>query len=380
MTDSEIRSSSDHEEHKGRSLQKVDSAWLPNNANPFETPLTSSEEKLTPFDQFKVNEEKFNITATYDESNYTTVLDRSKVTDEQERKATEIAEGIESTSSTNSHIQEERGQTVPDDGMNEEEKFSAVLPSDHGADSTAKPAMLSVDDDERQYLAPAVKALFASAESQEADCEYPPHEEHPTQLDKGNDIETTVLDQGTAGCSLRHDMEDTSAVKCNCITEGASGMASPNDKHTFTEAERSCFRRSEIQNHEYLFDDNVRCFVSYHPDVSKIEYEKKQEQPRRVEQTKQEPGQVATKKPSKDSSCAPTSPQIRACAGSTLQQCGESKLGVEKPTNVITRQVILIYLRPPLSLSFTLPFSLSLFYFSASVQTLFKFVNFISTL
>ena len=96
---------------------------------------------------------------------------------------------------------------------------------------------------------------------------------------------------------------------------------------------------SEIQNHDHLFDNNLRCFVSYHPDVSKIEYEKKQEQ--LVEQTKQKPKQVATQGHSKDSSCTPTSPQMRAYAGSTPQQRGDVRiLSVEEPTDATTRQVI----------------------------------------
>lgn len=40
---------------------------------------------------------------------------------------------------------------------------------------------------------------------------------------KRYDIETTIPDQGAY--VLVHDMEDTSAVNFNCITEGASGVA-----------------------------------------------------------------------------------------------------------------------------------------------------------
>ena len=112
-----------------RPLQKVPSVWLANDTEPSEALLTGS---AAPFDQFKVYEEMSGATAKYDESLYTTVLDPSKITVEQEMKAAEVAASIESARSTNIHIQEERGQTVLGDGMNEEEKFSAVLPSDHG--------------------------------------------------------------------------------------------------------------------------------------------------------------------------------------------------------------------------------------------------------
>ena len=205
-----------------------------------------------------------------------------------------------------------------------------------------EPAMLIANDAERQSFAPAVKAFFASAKYHVSPCEHSLNEEHHAQCDGGHDAETTIPDQGAAYCSLRHDMKDASASNCNCTTttEAASGVTVPNGKHTFTKAERSCFRRSEIQNHEHRFDNNLRCFVSYHPDVSKIEYEKKQEQPQ-VEQTKQKPKQVATQGHSKDSSCTPTSPQMRAYAGSTPQQLGDVRiLSVEEPTDATTRQVI----------------------------------------
>ena len=109
-----------------RPLQKAPSVWLANDTEPSEALLTGSAE---PFDQFKVYEEMSGAIAKYDESLYTTLLDPSKITAEQEMKAAELAASIESARSTNIHIQEERGQIVPGDGdgMNEEEKFSAVL-------------------------------------------------------------------------------------------------------------------------------------------------------------------------------------------------------------------------------------------------------------
>ena len=133
MTDAEIGrqvlAGADRKNLNDRPLQKVPSTWLANDTKPSEALLSGS---AGPFDQFKVYEEMSGVVAKYDESLYTTLLDSSKITAEQEMKAAEVAASIESARSTNIHIQEERGQTVLGDGMNEEEKFSAVLPSDHG--------------------------------------------------------------------------------------------------------------------------------------------------------------------------------------------------------------------------------------------------------
>lgn len=79
------------------------------------------------WDQFKVNEEKFGVGSTYDESLYTTKINTSGADYKKRLKeATIIAKEIESQSSTDRHILEERGIQVDDSGVDEEDKYSGV--------------------------------------------------------------------------------------------------------------------------------------------------------------------------------------------------------------------------------------------------------------
>ncbi|KAI3604541.1 pab1 binding protein [Moniliophthora roreri] len=80
------------------------------------------------WDQFSVNEKLFGIRASFDEDLYTTKLDRTAADfKERERKAQKIANEIINSTSSNPHIAEERGQTVDDSGINEEDKYGAVV-------------------------------------------------------------------------------------------------------------------------------------------------------------------------------------------------------------------------------------------------------------
>lgn len=77
-----------------------------------------------PWDQFEANEKLFGTRTDFDEEIYTTKLDRTgKDFKERERKAEALAREIMAASSSNPHVQEERGLAVADDsGMNEEDK------------------------------------------------------------------------------------------------------------------------------------------------------------------------------------------------------------------------------------------------------------------
>jgi len=83
------------------------------------------------FDQFKVNEEKFGLKASFDETQYTTHLDESKFTKEQiesaDRLAAEIKAMESADASNNPHVRDERGQAVAADDDDEEALYSAVL-------------------------------------------------------------------------------------------------------------------------------------------------------------------------------------------------------------------------------------------------------------
>ncbi|KAJ7284976.1 hypothetical protein C8J57DRAFT_1709285 [Mycena rebaudengoi] len=82
----------------------------------------------TQWDQFNVNEKLFGVKTSFDEDAYTTKLDRNGPNfKERERKAQQIANEIVGAGSSNPHIAEERNQTVDDSGVNEEDKYGAVV-------------------------------------------------------------------------------------------------------------------------------------------------------------------------------------------------------------------------------------------------------------
>ena len=81
------------------------------------------------WDQFSANEKKFNVKASFDENLYTTKLDLSSIDASQRAEAERIAKEIESTSSTNMHVAEERNQAIATD-YDEEDLYSGVLTKD----------------------------------------------------------------------------------------------------------------------------------------------------------------------------------------------------------------------------------------------------------
>ena len=81
------------------------------------------------WDQFKANQELFNVNATFDENLYTTELDKSQMDSKKIAEAERIAREIENTASTNIHIAEERGHKVETD-FDEEDRYSGVLTKD----------------------------------------------------------------------------------------------------------------------------------------------------------------------------------------------------------------------------------------------------------
>ncbi|SNX84352.1 related to PBP1 - Pab1p interacting protein [Melanopsichium pennsylvanicum] len=79
------------------------------------------------WDQFAANEARFGIKSNYDDNLYTTKLDRSgKDFREREREADRIAREIMGQATNNPHLAEERGQ-ADDSGVNEEDKYGAVV-------------------------------------------------------------------------------------------------------------------------------------------------------------------------------------------------------------------------------------------------------------
>ncbi|KAF8808712.1 hypothetical protein BYT27DRAFT_7222826 [Phlegmacium glaucopus] len=82
----------------------------------------------TSWDQFTANETLFGVKASFDEDVYTTKLDRTAPDfKERERKAQRIANEIIGAATNNPHIAEERGFNVDDSGVNEEDRYGAVV-------------------------------------------------------------------------------------------------------------------------------------------------------------------------------------------------------------------------------------------------------------
>ncbi|KAF8910612.1 hypothetical protein CPB84DRAFT_1930138 [Gymnopilus junonius] len=116
---------------KGLPRERDLQAWVPATGDP--VALTGDDETFGPssgntsWDQFTVNEQLFGVKASFDENVYTTPLDRSAPDyKERERKAQKIANEILGTTTNNPHIAEERG-LVDDSGVNEEDKYGAVV-------------------------------------------------------------------------------------------------------------------------------------------------------------------------------------------------------------------------------------------------------------
>jgi hypothetical protein len=105
-----------------RNLQK----WEPTEIDPNMTLESSG--RSSDWDQFATNERMFGVKSNYDETFYTTTIDRSDPQYAQRAaRAEKIAREIEASSATNSHVREERGgQSWADEAGDEEDKYSGV--------------------------------------------------------------------------------------------------------------------------------------------------------------------------------------------------------------------------------------------------------------
>ena len=128
QTDSSIKKT-DFAHLQGRNLESVDNSWLDPS---MDTALEGGKEKYEKereWDQFATNKSKFGVNSTYDENFYTKKLDMSKMSKEQIAHAARLAKEIESTTSSNIHLQEERGQLQQQD-IDEETMYSGVVRDD----------------------------------------------------------------------------------------------------------------------------------------------------------------------------------------------------------------------------------------------------------
>ena len=86
------------------------------------------------WDQFEANERLYGVKTDYDESFYTTTIDRSNPSyRERVAAADRIAREIESSAVTNAHIAEERGLPEDnEDGLDEEDRYVPRINLTHG--------------------------------------------------------------------------------------------------------------------------------------------------------------------------------------------------------------------------------------------------------
>ncbi|KAI9673280.1 MAG: hypothetical protein M1829_004345 [Trizodia sp. TS-e1964] len=109
-----------------RTLQR----WEPSGDVSIDLSLESNNNSGTnaPWDQFEANERLYGVTSSFDETAYTTTIDRSNPLYKQRAaQADKIAREIIGTAVTNSHMAEERGLIFgEDDGKDEEAKYSEV--------------------------------------------------------------------------------------------------------------------------------------------------------------------------------------------------------------------------------------------------------------
>jgi hypothetical protein len=106
-----------------RDLQK----WEPSEVDPSMTLEATGQS--TEWDQFATNERITGVKSNYDESFYTTTINKHDPRyAERERNAARLAREIESSSASNSHVREERGgmAAAADDNGDEEDRYSGV--------------------------------------------------------------------------------------------------------------------------------------------------------------------------------------------------------------------------------------------------------------
>ena len=171
-TDVEI-SGSQHD--KNRDLVAAGSAWTTTTANSRRAEALGSttaadvsrtkglKGSIGEWDQFKANEQLFNVSATFDENLYTTELDHSQIDSRKKMEAERLAKEIESTTSTNIHISEERGHRVEGD-YDEEDRYSGVLkPSlqPRNVDPKTTTAKHSAKATAKQPVEPTIAAVKA---------------------------------------------------------------------------------------------------------------------------------------------------------------------------------------------------------------------------
>lgn len=117
--------------------------------------LESSASRGGAWDQFAANEARFGVKSNYEETLYTTKLDKSgKDFKARERQAERLAQEILQSTSTNEHVAEERNQR-PAQEVDEENKYGAVVrdaPADAAPGPKAVASGKALTDEFHQFV------------------------------------------------------------------------------------------------------------------------------------------------------------------------------------------------------------------------------------
>nr|CCA25044.1 conserved hypothetical protein [Albugo laibachii Nc14] len=127
ITDGEITGDAKEKQLFGRELQAA-SSWLDPtlDTGELEDTINRRNSHNATWNQFEANEKLFGVVSSFDENIYTTKLDRDRIPSEQLSAAERIAREIERQSSSNSHLQEERGRMSKSMEDDEEARYSSV--------------------------------------------------------------------------------------------------------------------------------------------------------------------------------------------------------------------------------------------------------------
>ena len=87
------------------------------------------EESNVKWNQFELNKQKYNVTSTYNENNYTTQLDPNMIPQEHKIKTEKIIKEIYSApaESTKNQVLEDRGLVDAKEEREKEDKYSSVF-------------------------------------------------------------------------------------------------------------------------------------------------------------------------------------------------------------------------------------------------------------
>ncbi|KAL7438408.1 hypothetical protein ACHAXM_006198 [Skeletonema potamos] len=135
------------------------------------------DESIGDWDQFAANQEKFGVKTSFDENLYTTKLDRDKIDQAKFKEAERIAREIESQTTTNIHLAEERNQKLALD-FDEEDLYSGVL------DKSGKDKAAREEEARKKAAAPKMSWAAAAAKKKDGEGAPPPPPAAPAEKPK----------------------------------------------------------------------------------------------------------------------------------------------------------------------------------------------------